>query len=371
MLIAIAFIILLLCYSLLMFYYWRSWTSIPLYKAQASEDSPFISVIIPARNEEKNIGQLLSALSKQTWSRDLFEVIVVDDHSTDDTALIADQYPGVKLIRLENDLLNSYKKKAIETGILAANGKLIVTTDADCIPALRWLETIAGYYRDTGARFIVSPVDMRGDHSFVELFQSIDFMVMQGITGGSVSEQFLAMCNGANLAYEKQLFLEVDGFKGIDHIASGDDMLLMQKVAAKHPGKIGYLKSKDAIVETRPAKTWTAFLNQRIRWASKATNYKDKRMFFVLLLVYLFNVFFILTFIAGFWNPMNWVLLASGLVIKTLVELPLVHSVSCFFGQQALIRYFFVFQPLHIIYIVISGLFGQFGTYEWKGRKVK
>ena len=178
------------------------------------------------------------------------------------------------------------------------------------------------------------------------------------------------MCNGANLAYERKLFYEVDGFAGIDHIASGDDMLLMHKIAKKYPGKIYYLKSVDAIVSTQPMQTWKQFFNQRIRWASKATHYDDKRIFFVLLLVYLLNLFFPVMLIAGFWDNQFWFLFLIAWILKTVIELPFFYSVSQFFNKQWAVKFFFFFQPLHIFYIIISGILGQFGKYEWKGRKV-
>ena len=178
------------------------------------------------------------------------------------------------------------------------------------------------------------------------------------------------MCNGANLAYEKKLFAEVGGFSGIDHIASGDDMLLMHKIAKKFPERIFYLKAKDAIVSTRPMPTWKKFLNQRIRWASKATYYDDKKIIGVLLLVYLFNFSFLILLLAGFWNSVYWIFFLIGWMVKTLVELPFFYSVSTFFDKQWAVKFFFIFQPLHIFYTIFSGLLGQFGKYEWKGRKV-
>ena len=205
-------------------------------------------------------------------------------------------------MKLEDDAINSYKKKAIEKGIAAASGDLIITTDADCIPPPDWLQTIVSFKEKTNAVFVVAPVVFDCNSQMVQVFQAMDFMVLQGITGASVYKKIHSMCNGANLAYERKVFYEVDGFTGIDHIASGDDMLLMHKIAKKYPDRIHYLKSTDAIVSTKPMKSWSTFFNQRIRWASKAMHYNDKRIFWVLLLVYLFNLSFLVLLVAGFWN---------------------------------------------------------------------
>jgi cellulose synthase/poly-beta-1,6-N-acetylglucosamine synthase-like glycosyltransferase len=367
---SIILILLFISYSILILYYWQSWRSIPDFALSNPTQSIFISIIIPARNEEENIGGLLTALQQQTYPGELFEIIVVNDHSTDKTTEVVKQFPGVKLLELKDEIINSYKKKAIETGIAAASGELIVTTDADCIPPPSWLQTIASFKEKTNAGFIVAPVVFNCNSSPVQVFQAMDFMVLQGITGASVYKKIHSMCNGANLAYERKLFYEVNGFDGIDHIASGDDMLLMHKIAKKYPHRILYLKSTDVIVSTRPMPTWKQFFNQRIRWASKATHYDDKKIFLVLLLVYLFNISFLVLLVAGFWNSYFWLIFLTAWVLKTAVEFPFFYSLSQFFNKQWALKFFFFFQPLHIFYTIISGLLGQFGKYEWKGRKV-
>jgi cellulose synthase/poly-beta-1,6-N-acetylglucosamine synthase-like glycosyltransferase len=358
-------------YAVLIIYYWQSWKSIPPFQPTFTKPSTKISIIVPARNEEANIEKLLQSISDQSYPKELFEVIVVNDNSTDNTAAMAQQFSFVKLISLKEDPINSYKKKAIETGIAAATGDLIITTDADCIVTPAWLTTIENFYNQTGAVFIVAPVVIEANSSLVQIFQSMDFMVLQGITGASVHKKVHSMCNGANLAYEQEAFHTVKGFTGIDYIASGDDMLLMYKIQKQFSNRIQYLKSKDAVVTTRAEKTWSAFFSQRIRWASKADKYDDKRIFAVLLIVYLFNLSFPVLFIAGWWNNFYWLSLLILLVAKTLVELPLMFSIASFFNKNQLLKYFVFLQPLHILYTIIAGWLGKFGSYEWKGRRVK
>jgi poly-beta-1,6-N-acetyl-D-glucosamine synthase len=370
-----AFLIILIflfsLYTLLIVYYWLAWKSVPVYRPFVSSPKTKISVIIPARNEEENIGHLLTALQGQTYPSHLFEVLVVDDHSDDATAKVVQQFSSVILLQLKEDSLNSYKKKAIETGIAAATGELIVTTDADCIPSKEWLQHMASFKEENNSVFIAAPVVLDGSSSIVQIFQTTDFMILQGITGASVHKNIHSMCNGANMAYERKAFYAVNGFTDIDNIASGDDMLLMHKIWKQQPEKIHYLKSREAIISTKPMKTWKAFFNQRIRWASKAKKYDDKRIVAVLLLVYLFNLSFLGLLIAGFWAPLYWVYFLTLWAAKTIVEIPFFISVSNFFNKQWTVKFFFFFQPLHILYTIISGLFGQFGKYEWKGRRVR
>ena len=362
---------LFILYSVLILFYWSGWRDLEKFSPGAEAPNSTISVIIPARNEQENIGQLLRSIEQQTYPKELFEVIVVDDHSSDETATIAKNFPFVKLISLQPGSINSYKKKAIETGIAAASGDLIVTTDADCIAPRNWLKTIASCKEQTNAVFIAAPVLIYYKWNVLQTFQSLDFLVLQGITAASVQKKMHNMCNGANLAYEKKAFYEVNGFTGIDHIASGDDMLLMQKIDRHFPGKISYLLSKDAIVATKPANTWKEFFSQRIRWASKATNYNDVKIFSALLLVYFFNCSLLALLIAGFWNfNLLWGFTAM-LCAKTLLELILIYPVAKFYRQEKLLNLFPLYQPLHIVYTIIAGWLGTFGRYQWKGRRVK
>ena len=362
---------LLVLYSFLILYYRAGWRELEPFSQTSQGSTIKISVIIPARNEEENIGKLLSSLEKQTYPNHLFEVIVVNDHSTDNTATVVNSYSFAKLIELGFDNINSYKKKAIETGIAAASGELIITTDADCIVQENWLKTIAAFKEKTNVVFIAAPVVMEYRSNLLQTFQALDFLVLQGITAASVQKQIHNMCNGANLAYERKVFFEVNGFLGIDHIASGDDMLLMQKIVQHFPGKISYLLSKDAIVTTEAAKTWKEFFSQRIRWASKATNYSDIKIFSALFLVYFFNCALLALFITAFWMPLLWLGLVGILIIKIIIELLFISPIAKFYNKQKLLSLFPFFQPLHIIYTVIAGWLGVFGSFEWKGRRVK
>ncbi|MEO5947118.1 MAG: glycosyltransferase, partial [Chitinophagaceae bacterium] len=189
-------IALFIIYSLIIIYYWQSWNAIPEFKSSNNNPTTKISVIIPARDEEQNIGQLLQALQNQSYPADLFEVIVIDDHSTDETAAIVQQFPSVKLIQLKEDNINSYKKKAIETGIATATGDLIVTTDADCLPESNWIATIALFKTESQSAFIAAPVVFENNNSLLQIFQTLDFLVLQGITGASVYKNAHSMCNG-------------------------------------------------------------------------------------------------------------------------------------------------------------------------------
>lgn len=379
-------ILLLLPYGVLLLYYRRAWTGIPAFvpKVEKQSDLPFVSVIISARNEEAGIAACLRSMAQQSYPNHRFEVIVVNDHSEDNTAGLVTSFAAresnVRLINLEDHVkggpLNSYKKKAIETGIAHSKGELIMTTDADCIAPIDWIFTVVSYYNKHESAMIASPVRISmpdgADRSqrFFYAFQILDFATLQGITGAALFKEFHYMANGANLAYPKSIFTEVGGFKGVDEIASGDDMFLMEKVRMIKPHKIHYLKSHACTVSTFPEKTLSLFFNQRIRWASKSSSYRDYKIKSVLALVYAINAWALILL------GMSIYLLSFShflifLALKIAFELLFLLPVTKFFGQRQLLWWFLPFQPFHILYILLAGWLGSFGSYKWKGRKVK
>lgn len=384
MTIIIISLILFFIYVALMLMYSRGWHRQASYTATTRVPRTTVTVIIPARNEALHIGPCLQSILDNHYPPALLEILLIDDFSTDDTAGIAGALlTGGKgrVLRLQDYLskderLNSYKKKALEIAIGEARGELIITTDADCIVPPGWLRHITGLYEEEQAVFIAAPVSFTPGNSSntkdtLYYFQSLDFMTMQGITAASVRMNLGSMCNGANLAFSKAAFDTVGGYKGIDHIASGDDMLLMHKMQQHYPGRTRYLKSEAAIVATAAQPGWRDFLNQRIRWSSKADKYDDKKLIVVLAFIYLFNLSFIVLFIACFFQPVYWLWLFGILFAKTLIELVFLVPVARFYGKQRELWYFPLLQPLHILYIIAAGFLGKFGSYQWKGRTVK
>jgi len=344
---------------------------------------PRLTVLIPARNEGENIGACIRSILANDYPKDRLEIILADDFSEDDTARIAAgllEGANGRVLSLKDYLnpeqrLNSYKKKALEIAIEAASGEWIVTTDADCTVPPHWLQELAAAMAVPGRQFIAAPVSFiphpgAGAH-WLYYFQSLDFMTMQGITAASIRHNLGNMCNGANLAFRKAAFHEVGGYKGIDHIASGDDMLLMHKIQVRYPGGIGYLRSPAAIVQTPVQPDWRSFLNQRIRWSSKADKYDDKKLTAILSIVYFFNLLFPVLLIAGFFRPVFFIVLLAALIAKTIVELIFLVPVARFYHKTKELGRFAILQPLHILYIISAGFLGKFGSYQWKGRKVR
>ena len=365
-------------YAALMLRYLRSWRQLPAFVPPPGQRvRTGVTVLVPARNEAANLGALLDELAAQRdFPPGLLQVIVLDDHSTDTTPDIARQHPRAELLQLadfpELATTNSFKKAAIELGIRHARHPLIVGTDADCRVPERWLHLLVSYYERHRPVFIAAPVEFHRERNLLQYFQSLDFVGMMGITGAGIHGGYLHMCNGANLAYERAAFRAVGGFAGIDHLASGDDMLLLQKLAARYPGRIGFLKNPAAAVRTVAKADWRGFVAQRRRWASKSTGYREVRVTVMLAWVFFFCWGLLLTF-GGWlfgWLP-GW-LLAVPLAVKLLVDWLLLRRMTTWFGRPELLRWFLPAQLLHVVYIAWVGLLGALpGRYVWKGRRVR
>lgn len=352
------------------------WYKLTSYKNVKLNGTTKVSILIAARNEAGYIEKVIKDLLAQEYNKELFEIIIIDDHSTDNTSTVVASFfeYGIKLINLNEERpLNSYKKKAIQIGIAQSTGDLIITTDADCRMGSRWLKTIVNYYEEHNFKMISSPVAYFDEKNLFERCQSLEFSYLIGLGASTIGNGQPSTCNGANLAYERGAFYEVNGFKGIDDLASGDDELLLHKIVAKYGNCVGFLKNTDAVVFTRAKRTLKEFIQQRKRWASKSTRYKNKGIVLLGLLIWLFNLSIItnITLFVISHNRLYFQVFAIQLLFKMAVEFLFLMGVTSFFKRKQLL----VLQPLvtllHIIYMVYIGIAGNAGKYNWKDRMVK
>ena len=353
------------------------WNRIPIYHRK-STPSIKVSVLIAARNEEDTIQLCLGDLLLQDYPKDLLEIIVVDDHSTDLTAvkILEMGSSQIHLIKLnEPNVLNSYKKKAISTAIAQAKGDLIITTDADCRMGVSWVSNLTSRFVDDGLKMVSAPVAFLDNGTIFQKFQSMEFANLIGLGAAAIGNGFPFTCNGANLGYSKETFYEMNGFSGIDDLASGDDELLLHKVALKYPDKIGFVKSKEALVYTHAKKDLSDFLKQRKRWASKSVKYKNKRMIIISITAFFFNVFLIFNLVLSIFFPVFRILFFAQLILKIGLELSLMIPILFFMGQASYIFKVFILLPIYFLlytsYMFFIGLAGNSGKYEWKGRMVR
>lgn len=364
-------------YLFIFLFYLLGWLTLPDFPDTDELGSTRVSIIIAARNEAQHIQSILSDLLNQSYPASLFEVWVVDDFSSDKTVSIVQsiEADNLKLLQLKDVLEDdvnavSGKKKALQYGINNASGELIITTDADCSMNSEWLRTLVNFYEITSCHMIVAPVSFKDEKTFFERLQSLDFIGLIGITAATLQWNFPTMCNGANLAFRKKSFEEVNGYYGIDSVSSGDDLLLMHKIAHRWKKGVRFLKNRNAIVYTDPQHDLKGFLNQRIRWTSKSKVYTDKRIIFNLLVVYFFNVSILVNVALLFFNRVYFLLLAFQFILKIIVELAFLSQSARFFNRQKLLSLFLPAQFFHVFYIVIVGALGNFLKPKWKGRRI-
>lgn len=335
-----------------------------------------LSVIIPVRNEAANIHVLLSDLQVQYLPKKHFEVIVVDDASTDRTAEIVEDFGAkndldLKLIKLIDKPVNAPKKRAIAEGLAIATGQLIVTTDGDCRVGERWLETYAKTYLETQAHFISGPVTFVDEKNSFHCFQTIEFSSLIGTGACLLEAGFPTMCNGANLAYERKAFEAVGGYNGVDQIASGDDEFLLQKINQFYGGGVYFLKNQAAIVRTQPQESWKAFYQQRVRWGSKWAVNKRVATMVVAIFVFLVNTFTLLILTSTLIDNFQDKLINTILIVKFLPEFLFLSLIIRFLKKNRLIPCIPLVQLFYPMYVLLFGIVSQRKGYEWKGRKLK
>lgn len=333
------------------------------------------TIIVPFRNEAKNLPKLLKSFSKLNYPKELIEIIMIDDDSEDNSSSIFIQW------RMQNDeidttllenlrLTNSPKKDAIARAMPIAKNEWIITTDADCEVKKDWLKTIDNYIQTNVVEMIAAPVIYKTKNNWFHQFQQFDLLSLQGTTIGSFGINKPFMCNGANFAYTKKLFLELGGFGENDSFASGDDVFLLQKAIAKYPEKVSFLKSKEVIVTTKPENDLFKLFMQRVRWASKTSSYKFNYPKVLGLIVLMTNAIIVYGIIALILNKFDWRILLVLFLMKYIVDYSLLHKSNKFLNKSKFML------PLasslvYPFFVTIVGVYSLFGSFKWKGRSFK
>ena len=323
------------------------------------------SIVVPFRNEAENLPKLLDSFSKLNYPNDLFEVILVDD-SSDCRLQIADCRFRISII--DNiRISNSPKKDAILTAAQVVKNDWIITTDADCVVNENWLLILDNYIQQHSVSMIAGAVSYDCENSFLHHFQQLDLASLQGATIGSFGLGKGFMCNGANFAYTKTLFQELNGFDGNNRIASGDDVFLLQKAVARFPVKVHYLKSVNNIVVTKPVNDWKSLFYQRVRWASKTGSYQSKFGIGLGLIVFGGNASLLFVVCCSLFGIGNIFLMCFLLLVKFSVDFVLIHKTNQFLKTKT--QYFLVSSLLYPFFSVSVALYSLYGKYEWKGRR--
>lgn len=361
-------------YSLLIIWLIIGWQRLSYFDNHNNQPNTKFSIIVPARNEEDTIRVCLEAILDQHYPKKLFEVVVVDDHSTDGTAekvsdCIKKNFAGnINTISLSDIEGSGFgKKAALTAGIGASNNDVIITTDADCKMSPGWLRTIDSFFCRYKPSMLVMPVYIEQGRSFFHKLQTLEFISIAGVTGASAGWGHHIMCNGANLAFAKDAFEKVGGYSGNLNYASGDDVFLLQKMKKAFPKEICFLKSRDVIVKTSPLPDLVSFFNQRARWFTKNKAFKDTANIITGTIVGVFNLLLVLSPLCLFFAGCKWWFMAW--VIKVVMDLPLLIIAASFFRKQKLLWLYLPAALLYPFYVFVTFIQGLSGRFSWKGRK--
>jgi len=347
-------------------------------KPFAFQDTPpktTFSIVVPFRNEADNLPQLLECIKNLDYPKTMFEVILIDDFSTDDSEKKIYEWRmanGEYHITLIESVRRSKspKKDAIARAIPIVAHHWVITTDADCILPKNWLKVMNDYIVSHDVEMLAGPVSYNGKMRLSHHFQQMDLLSLQGATIGGFGLGKAFMCNGANFAYSKDLFRELKGFAGNDNTASGDDVFLLHKAMAAVPAKVHYLKSKEAIVTTMPANGWGNLFFQRVRWGSKAVQYEHEFAETLTWAVFLANASLVVFFCLALAGKFAWEWLAALFGIKFFFDMILLFQANRFIRNG---RFFFPLlgSLIYPFFSTLVALYSVVGVYRWKGRTLR
>jgi len=315
----------------------------------ADADSVFVSVVAACRNEEEDLPVLLSDIARQTYDPASYELIIVDDGSTDSTYAIASGYKYIKNLRvIKSD--GKGKKKALRAGIASASGELIITTDADCRPGNNWIRTIASYYSARKPDMIIGPVVLEGGRGFFRKFQELEFLSLQGVTAGTAEGGDAVMCNGANLAFTSVAYRKHQ--EGLhDELPTGDDVFLLHEIKKEDWNRILWLESQHAAVKTTAPGKLKDYIRQRARWISKTDYYSDTSSKVLAIVTFVTILTQLVILASTFFNTALMPVFILFFTFKSIPDFLVLDNTAERYGKKELLKWFIPSQFVYPFYI--------------------
>ncbi len=332
-----------------------------------------VSIIIPFRNEAHTVLNCLKGITEQDFPKELTEIILVDDNSDDNTRQLAEIFlkerqVTYKLINLEEHNLTG-KKTAIEQAISIASGSIIITRDADTYSKSKlWLKSIAYYLNASNTDLLIPPVILSGT-SFIQIFQRFENMAIIYIGYAFAKIKLPFVCSGANLAYKKDSFLKANPYKDNKHIASGDDMFLLQSFI-KEGFSVSSTKNSTMVVYTNAEESFKSLINQRLRWISKAKNLNIKTAWSIASLLVLTNLFVFICFILNVFSGVNIRFCLFALLYKCIIDFLLLFLAAIMFKQKLNFVLYIPAFIANLFYVPFITMASIRKKSSWKGRNI-
>ncbi len=353
-----------------LFFY--GWTRTPCRSGYSKKDRTKVSILIPVRNEEASLMRLLGFLTNQDYPQNLIEIIIIDDHSTDLTSDVAKYYKrrhgNLRYIKLEGEVEG--KKAALGQGVISSRFPLILTTDADCIPSRQWVKSMVECFDNTDADLLAGPVIIETGRGFFDKFQRLEYFSLLGSSAGSLNTGHPVMCSSANLGFRREAY-DLVSQQNKQKISSGDDVFMLLAMHKRGVKNLLFLKNHKAIVRTKAEPGLDDFINQRKRWASKSRHYNSTASVFTALLVFLINFYMVACLFTGLFVFPFLQIAGLLLISKSIIDFPFLWSVTNYFGERKIMKYFPVIQILYIFYISFTAIAAFTSISDWKGRIVK
>jgi len=365
-------------YVYLIIYLLEKWSELPRQQSTNSTDTyPTITFVIPARNEAISIRKCIESLIVQgdKYPKAVNQIIIVDDYSEDNTALIVQtiEHPTLQLLYLKDYLqapresYNAFKKLALNLGLSHATGDYIIQMDADTYCGPDYLDAVFETLAKNEPDMIAAPVCFDIDGSAFQNFQALDLAGMMALTAVGIGAGHWYLSNGANLIYRRGIVSYKDS-----RYASGDDIFAIQKVAQDADHNIIFLKDKRAVVNTKAEATFSGFVSQRLRWATKNKGLKGKGLWMIMATPYLMVMWFLVHFIGYYYfGPIALVLALLQFMAKVGIDYLYLKELTTYFDRKKAMNKFWYSSIAHLLYIGVIGTMSFFvKKYTWKGRRV-
>jgi len=330
---------------------------------------PSVSIVVPMRNEEAFIETTLNAINAQIYAGE-WEVIIVNDRSTDKSPKIArafcEKYKNFSIIDIPQNAqqIAAPKKRALGAGFSAAKGEFLLIADADCTPPQNWLNSMATCYA-SGASVVQGSKANNGGNSFLHAYQKLETLGFTLIEAAGYNRNKPLVASAASLGYSKNLFFECGGFEGLYNLASGDDDMLIHRMAKVKGTKFAYNWDTSAIMPTAPVDQWSALLQQRARWGSNGAKYENKAYSVFLFCIYAFFVWlFISPFLCLLGMPVYYALIPF--LIKIFSDFLLLFTGAIRLKSLKLLWCLPLVEIVQIPLFTAAVPLGCLGLYRWK-----